>query len=336
MSVKKVLLIRLDKIGDLICTLPVDQLLDSKQYDVTWIVQKGLGGVVDLGEEKRTYIELDKADVKTSLETLNKLIQQIKPDVAVSFQAPWWVNYSLWKNRIPLRAGVLSQWHSFLFLNKGLRQKRSLAEQHEFDYNKDLVLNTFLLSDSRRFHFFHMARPVVEDIEKVLNKTRLSEKTYQVIHPGMMGSALNWPEEKYIEYIDEQLAKNETIAITGTTTDEPYLQKLKSKFANPAQPNPNVRWLQSKLNLAELVIVLSKAKKVVAPSTGVAHLAASLSVETHVVFSPVQVHQPKRWAPRGPNVQIHLPDLNTPCPGKLFCIKQSCPNYNCMETIRVE
>lgn len=49
---KKVLLIRLDKIGDLICTLPVDQILDPSYYDITWVVQKGMGTIVDLGEKK--------------------------------------------------------------------------------------------------------------------------------------------------------------------------------------------------------------------------------------------------------------------------------------------
>ena len=63
MSLKKILLIRLDKIGDLICTLPADQVLDESVYDVTWVVQKGLGSIVDLGTKHRNYIELDKKNI---------------------------------------------------------------------------------------------------------------------------------------------------------------------------------------------------------------------------------------------------------------------------------
>ena len=48
---KKVLLIRLDKIGDLICTLPADQILDSSAFDVTWVVQKDLGQLLNLSEK---------------------------------------------------------------------------------------------------------------------------------------------------------------------------------------------------------------------------------------------------------------------------------------------
>lgn len=73
MAIKKVLLIRLDKIGDLICTLPVDQILDQAEYDVTWIIQKGLGSVVDLGVKNRKYLELDKSAPAEAAKKLRKL-----------------------------------------------------------------------------------------------------------------------------------------------------------------------------------------------------------------------------------------------------------------------
>ena len=117
---KKVLLIRLDKIGDLICTLPVDQFFDDSEYEVLWAVQKGLGQVVDLGRKKRNYFELDKNNPELARTELNRQLKSFKPDFAISFQCPWWVNFELFKNRVPVRAGVKSQWHSFLFLNKAL------------------------------------------------------------------------------------------------------------------------------------------------------------------------------------------------------------------------
>ena len=65
---KKVLLIRLDKIGDLICTLPADQILDSSAFDITWVVQKGLGQLLDLSENKIKYFEIDKKENNSSQE----------------------------------------------------------------------------------------------------------------------------------------------------------------------------------------------------------------------------------------------------------------------------
>jgi len=301
----KVFFIRLDKIGDLICTLPVDQILDENLFDVTWIIQKNLGGVVDLGTKKRNYIELDKSTPKESARKLKKLISEIKPDVAISFQGPWWVHFELFKARIPIRSGVYSQWHSFLFLNTGLRQRRSQATQHEFDYNKDLVLKTFNYKDDKRFHYFEISKP---HDTTILKKFNLEPRNYIVVHPGMMGSALNWTQTQYIEFIHEKIAEKKVICITGTPADEPYLTEIKNEFQN----HPAVRWLQNQLNLKELIQLLSESEYTVAPSTGVAHLAASVGALIHGIYSPVRVHHPRRWAPRGPNVIVHVPENTSP------------------------
>ncbi len=298
---KKVVCIRLDKIGDLICTLPVDQILDDSEYDIMWIVQKGLGHVVDLGVKKRNYLELDKQDPKSAAKVLKKFLQDFKPDVAISFQGPWWVNFELFKAGIEVRSGVYSQWHSFLFLNQGLRQKRSKALQHEFDYNKDLVLKTFSLKDDRRFHYFEISNP---EQNQILQKFNIEPKKYIIVHPGMMGSALNWSQPQYIDFIHKKIREQKILCITGTMSDDPYLTQIKKEFQN----HPSVRWLQNQLSLQELVYILSHSEFVLAPSTGVAHLAASVGAVIHGIYSPVLVHHPRRWAPRGPNVIVHVPE----------------------------
>ncbi|MFZ3230782.1 MAG: glycosyltransferase family 9 protein [Pseudobdellovibrio sp.] len=323
---KKILLIRLDKIGDLICTLPVDQILDESKYDITWVVQKGLGQVVNLGQKKRTYLELDKSNPKESAKIFNVFLKNLNPDIAISFQGPWWINFELFKAQIKIRSGVYSQWHSFLFLNEGLRQRRSLSEKHEFEYNKELLLKTLHQIDDPRMQIFEIEKPT--DFS-VLAKFNLSAKNYIVVHPGMMGSALNWSQSKYIKYIHQQLNKNEIICITGTTADDAYLTEIKSEFQN----HPQVRWLQSLLTLKELVLLLAEAKKVIVPSTGVAHIAASVGAEVHGIYSPIRVHHPRRWAPRGANVTVYLPDgiyqpHNVPLSAKLF-------SADCMDQIEI-
>ena len=279
----------------------MDQILDESVYDITWIIQKGLSSVVDLGLQKRKYLELDKENPKEASKKLQKFLHEFKPDIAISFQGPWWVNYELFKARVPIRSGVHSQWHSFLFLNKGLRQKRSRSLQHEFDYNKDLVLKTFSLKNDKRFYYFEILKPSQTE---VLQKFNLNPKKYIVVHPGMMGSALNWSQTQYIDFIHKKINEKKTVCITGTAADDIYLIKIKKEFQN----HPQVRWLQNQLNLKELVEILAESEWVLAPSTGVAHLAASIGATIHGIYSPVLVHHPRRWAPRGPNVIVHVPE----------------------------
>lgn len=298
----KVLLIRLDKIGDLICTLCVDQIPFLKDHEVQWAIAKGLSFVPDNADPQRKYIELSKDNWQESLKALRSYLQDYKPDVAVSFQAPWWVNYALWRENVPTRAGVLSQWHSFLFLNKGLRQRRSLATQHEADYNLELLLHAF--SDKQKIP--REETPVLKLIAPenpgLFVQHSLKPQQYVVVHAGMAGSALNWPTAQYIEFI-EQAAQKLPVVLTGTPADEPWLTEIKAHF----QHDSRVVVLQNKLKATELMTILKNAKAVVAPSTGVAHIAASLGGKVLGLYSPLRVQHPRRWAARGDKVQIFLP-----------------------------
>src|SRR5690606_15877302 len=145
---------------------------------------------------------------KNSYRQLLDYLQKEKPDMAVSFQAPWWVSMALWKAGVKVRAGVRSQWHSFLFLNKSLRQKRSEARQHEADYNADLLayaadeLEKRLLDLNSVHGSYKSPLLKLKDPGQLdLSKWGLEKEKYIVVHPGMAGSALNWSQEKYVELI---------------------------------------------------------------------------------------------------------------------------------------
>lgn len=299
---KKVLLIRLDKIGDLICTLCVDQVSFLKNCDVHWVISQGLGFIPDNSEPKRNYLELSKTNWQESLRDLRRFLRDYKPDIAVSFQAPWWVSYALWAENVPVRAGVKSQWHSFMFLNKGLRQRRSLAMQHEADYNLDLLLHAFSINEETLQEKTPTLKLIAKDNPSLFEKYSLKLQQYVVVHPGMAGSALNWPIASYMDFIEQALEKNQ-IVLTGTTADEPWLKEIKERFKN----HPRVLCLQSQLNPSELFTVLKNARAVVVPSTGVAHMAASLGAPVLGLYSPLRVQHPRRWAARGDHVKIFVP-----------------------------
>lgn len=70
-----------------------------------------------------------------------------------------------------------------------------------------------------------------------------------------------------------------------------------------------MRWLAEQLSIGELLDVLSGARCVVGPSTGVLHLAASLDTPVVGLYSPRKVEHPRRWGPKGPRVSILVPDV---------------------------
>lgn len=306
----KLLLVRLDKIGDLVSTLPVDEIFSGahtaagKPVEVEWVISKGLGFLAEYAEPPRLAHEISLSP-RGRVE-FRQLLRQLSPEMVVIFYAPWWAYFEVWWHRIQLRVGRYSRWFSFLFLNKGLRQSRSRSEKHEAEYNLELaqLARRLLLQDQPvktavSAPVLHLKAPL---LRQVFEKLLIRPQEYIVIHPGMAGSALNWPPEHYQNLIEEFLKQDSKtqVVITGTHIDQPWTEPLLRHFKNEKRVISAV----DTVNLLELLFLLSKARAVVVPSTGVAHLAASLGTPTLALYSPVKAHSSKRWGPRGEQVRI--------------------------------
>jgi heptosyltransferase I len=323
----KGLFIRLDKIGDLVSTIPCDEVL-PKGVECTWMISKGLGTILDFSDPKRSWVEYDKYFSFSQFYFFLSFLKKNKFDFAISFQASWWVNCAMWLARVPCRFGVLSHWHHFLFLSDGLRQRRSRAIQHEADYNFDLVLGA---GDRIKMSFADSSTPVLKLLApKVWTKPSQFQK-YFIVHPGMAGSARNWPQEKYIQLIERLLTTTDLhCVLTGTQADEDYLKDIKRYFGNQQR----FHLLQNQLNMKELLDCLDQSEFVIAPSTGVLHLAASLSKKTIGIYSPILVQHPTRWKARGQDVTTLVPPVK--CPAKRKCLMHACADYDCMNLISID
>ncbi len=287
MSSNAIACVRLDRIGDLLCTLPVSQMA-PEDVRVTWFITQGLEFVPLHATPPPRFFSVSRHPGFSQWKIFYRQLKSESFSMIVCFHSPWWVSFTAWLARIPLRVGVRSQWHSYLFLTHGLRQKRSQATKHEMQYNEELFSYALNLKGSR-------AKPLPSHLPLRASGTSPLSHGYFVVHPGMGGSAENWPSESYRKLIRE-LVKTDTVVITGTPTDRNYLDELRSEFAE----HPQVQWMENKLSPEQLLQVLASARGVIAPSTGVAHLAASLGVKTVGLYPAVQVQSSTRWGIKGP------------------------------------
>lgn len=319
---KSALLIRLDKIGDLVLTLPADQQTSLANYQCTWIVSSGMGFVPQHALPLRNYFELKKEFTWKNWLALREILRKIKPDVTVSFQAPWWVNLCVFLFGVKNRIGVLSKWHSFLFLNNGVRQKRSDAIMNELKYNHQLVHSGMKDKNSLQY-------PQLQ-LQAQLNTPLPSLPAhYIVVHPGMTGSARNWPISNYTELI-KKISQKYAVVITGTKVDSLYITPLQQALYSSS----NIYWLHEKLSSEQFLLVLSKATHVIAPSTGALHLAASLGTPVTGIYSPVIVQKETRWGPQGKNTRTLTPMVD--CPAHFSCLNDKCPHFDCMKLVTAE
>ncbi len=297
------LFVRLDKIGDLVLSLNVDSIDVFENERNHWLIAEGLEFIVNSCHPRRLFTAIDRRLSWPSAFRLHCFLRDHDIQRVFVFHAPWWVCALLWFHGIPERIGRLSQWHSFVFFNRGVRQSRSLADRHESQYNVDLVTNALELARHE------MPEPVI--LKSTIDLTTLppakdltffpgepvAASRYIVVHPGMAGSALNWPNHNY-ELLVQGLLSRTNVLITGTPSDRYYLQPLAQAFAQ--EPRVVIR---QDLSGEELLHALAQSLGVVAPSTGVLHLAASLGVPCLGLYSPLQVERALRWGPRGPKAE---------------------------------
>ncbi|NCN95875.1 MAG: glycosyltransferase family 9 protein, partial [Bdellovibrionales bacterium] len=187
----------------------------------------------------------------------------------------------------------------------------SLSDRHESDYNFELIEGGFTQVGLRHTrNLDHVKQSYLKLIAPNPNGTlqhhHLTAQGYLVIHPGMGGSAFNWPAESYFE-VAKAISPKRPIVITGTSQDKKYLDPIEG----PIRELKNVKWLVGELSSTELLNILSQAKAVLAPSTGVIHLAASLGTPVFGIYSPKRQEHPRRWGPRGPSIEIFVPPTST-------------------------
>ncbi len=304
-----IVLVRMDKIGDLVVSLPVDEHPAFAGQRVHWIVTKGLSFIAEQAVPKRTVTEFKRRFSPADCIRLINWFRRNNPRTVVLLHTPWWVSFAAWAARVPERMGRLSQWHSFLFLNIPVRQSRKVSDRHESDFNFELVEHGFAHLGYRPTSTLNILkqsylRLLPPNPFGTLDVRGLKSKGYRVVHPGMGGSALNWPPEYFRELI-ERLAKDSTVLVTGTKADHKYVNQIAA-----VKDVPNVKWLVDELKVFELLDLLSQARSVIAPSTGVLHLAAALGTPVVGIYSPRTVEHPRRWGPKGLYTAVLVPQVD--------------------------
>jgi ADP-heptose:LPS heptosyltransferase len=118
------------------------------------------------------------------------------------------------------------------------------------------------------------------------------------LHPGMGGSALNWPQENYAKLAIELVKKNKALLFTGSVFERPLLEVLQKTVLNETgQQIAAFTGELSSQSLKELIALYSLAGIVIAPSTGPLHIAVALGKSTVSFYPSIKVQSAKRWGP---------------------------------------
>ena len=152
MEIKRILVSRTDKIGDLILSIPSFFML-KKMYpnaELVAIVRKYNMDIVKNLPYIDRFVVLDDY---TKAELLEK-IAYFKADVFIALYNDAYIAALARASKAKIRIGPISKLNSFFTYNKGVLQKRSRSVKNEGQYNLDLVAKL----DKKRFSILDIKR----------------------------------------------------------------------------------------------------------------------------------------------------------------------------------
>jgi ADP-heptose:LPS heptosyltransferase len=328
----KVVINRSDALGDLILTTPMAECIKNHfpKAHITFIISPRVGKLI----KNHPFID-DTWTLDSSID-LKKKFKEYRPSHYFFVGGSHRPCFYAWQCKVPFRGGIKSRLASFLFLNQGIRQKRSRSEMHEVNYNLEL-LRTLLPNITNSYP--PILQITQEASNQALKKATLDEDDeYIVIHPGMTGHTLNWPMKSFanlLKQLDKDFAGRFKLLVSFTPSDGPYILELKEHLKK--SPLKLVYLNGANLGITGFMGILKKAALYIGPSTGPTHIANALGTKLIGLYSPIRVQNSTRWGPY--NLAKHRGAIFTPqvdCKERIKCAGSNCREFPCMKTIQVE
>ncbi len=327
----KILVVRTDKIGDVVLSLPVVSELRRVYPDshITVLVDPGVRDVVESMPDidKILYDGYNETSVK-GFQNLVQMLKKERFDAAILLHPSLRLSAALYAARIPLRVGTGYRLYSFM-LNRRVFEHRKKSDRHEAELNLSLAKALFSDIDVKRVRFnLKISDEIILKVQEVLKAEGVNiRKPFIIVHPGSKGSALTWPEEKFYDFVRiTGRSLRVQILVTGLSEENDIVR-------NVAAGSDSAFNMAGRFDLKELMGLIKMSKLVVANSTGPLHIAAALKTPVIGFYPPVVPMSVKRWGPYTEAKKIFVSDVGMECEK---CIGEKCRFWNCMERIKPE
>ncbi len=314
-AISRILVIRVDRIGDLILSTPAIRAVRETFP----------------GAQIHLLVAPYTKDLVVHNPHIDRLLvpgQDTIPkdyDLAIALHPGYRQNALAFKSGARYRAGYTG-WGGGFFLTHKIKDDRATRVRHEVDSALEVVglagcttaqkeLDVSVTPEGERFAQGFFAAAGLSEQDLVI-----------VVHPGARQEYIRWKKEGFAKAADllvrELKAK---IILSGSAGEKGLIEDVAAKMqARPV--------LAVGLELTQLVSVIKRSSLYLGNCTGPMHIAVALKVPIVAVFGPVHpLDSHHAWGPRGRNARIVSKD-----PGCPRCHPSECRHFRCMELIRAE
>ncbi len=313
---RRILLVRNDRIGDLLMNTPA---IRAVRYSfpfsrITVAVRPSSLEVVKGNPDVDEIITFDERDKEKSLWGKIKFVWKLRGaryDVAIMLNPTKIFNILTFLCGITRRVGYDRKWG--LLLTDKIQDTKAQAQQHEVDYNLQLVGLIGAKPDRRELVFKFTAEDE-KAVDKMLKDAQISEGKFIAIHPGTSNPVKRWSQAKFAQLIDKIAQDNgANIFLIGAEDEREINSKVKESTRS------SVTDLTGKMTLKQLGAFLKRCRILVSNDSGPVHIATAVGTPVVAIFAKgVQGVEPARWRPLGQDHEVIHEDLVTLSVDRVF------------------
>jgi heptosyltransferase-3 len=309
---KRILLVRTDRLGDVILTLPM--LSRLRRYfsgaRLAMLLRHYTGAIVEGNPYADELLWYDNDAGLVPFFAMLRAIKERQYDAVILAHPTLRLGLLMWLAGIPVRVGTGYRYYSLLFTNRVFEHRKD-ARRHELEYNLNLLaeLGCAAQGEDEQPEFGVNISPESDDVVRsLLHSLGVPSSRVTVVHPSSGGSARDWPLENFGALAAMLIDRNgASVVVTGGPGDEADAEKV------VADTNRRAVSVAGKLQLKELAALIRSAEVFVSNSTGPLHLAVAVGTPVLAFYPQLIPMSVRRWGPYTDRKRVLVPDRPVDC-----------------------
>ncbi|MFH0764444.1 MAG: lipopolysaccharide heptosyltransferase II [Candidatus Omnitrophota bacterium] len=328
---RKILIVRLDRIGDVLLSTPViKNLRDAypKSY-IAFLVRPYAREIVQGNPYLDDVIVYDKAGREKGLRGNLKFIRYLRKkkfDMAIILHPTKRAHLVAFLAGIPVRVGYDRKWG--ILLTKRIPHTKQSGLKHEIDYTLD-ILRYIGVEPEDRTLYMPVDTACETRVRGMMGDAGITDTDFCIaINPGASCPSKRWKTMNFARAADS-LAKtyNAKILIISSEEDRMFAGEVAALMS---RPHVN---LAGKTGIGDVASVLRRVKLFVSNDSGPVHIAVAVGTPVISIFGRSDRGlSPERWGPSGKrDVALHKDA------GCGACLAHNCRRgFRCLDAITVD
>ena len=330
-SLKRILIVRTDRIGDVLLSTPVIKALREvyPESRIAFMLRPYAREIAEGNPYLDEVIVYDKYGKDRGIYAGLRFAHFLKKkrfDAAFILHPTNRVHLITFLARIPIRVGYDKKM-SFLLTDR-IKDSKHLGQKHEAEYNFDVLKAVGIkkMSDELFMPRFTRDKEKVEAI--LIEKGIKAGDKIVAVHPAASCPSKIWPPERFAKVCDA-LVRNDSCKIVFICSDKDneICRQVVSFMSEAAYA------VFEGLKLKELAALLEKARLLISNDSGPVHIAVAVSTPVIDIFGRNQTGlSPRRWGPLDKKSIVLHKEV-----GCRDCLAHKCDkNFKCLKAIKVE